>query len=446
MPATVTKLITCVGVCLATTGLTFGDTARPKQVPAASPQVQSKPDEEKPGDKTKKLEPAVEPELITKPPASVTETTGGQVPQHGRPVAAFADEHIGPGNTIWANLEYLFWWTKDGPLPVPLVVSSAGSVIGDTDISYDNSPGGRLTVGTWLDVPHHVGIEASGFVIARNRVTATLASDAFGNPSIARPIIDASTNTPASYLVSFPNVYAGSATVSSQSRFWGAETNLVRNLFSDYDCEFDLLLGFRYIDLDENLNIDQTTTILPGGVITFNNLNQFSGTLSLTDRFSARNNLFLGQVGARTSFNSGPFAIDVMCKVGFGPNIERIRIDGSSQFAGPAITASTAGGLLALAGTNIGQTRTSWFSVVPEVGAQLGWSLTSCVNLHVGYSFLYLNSVVRPGDQINVAVNPAFVPTSSVFGSQSAPAEPSPLFRRTEYWVHGINAGVLLRY
>ena len=92
---------------------------------------------------------------------------------------------------------------------------------------------------------------------------------------------------------------------------------------SNCECELDLLLGFRYIDLDENLIIDQQTTILPGGNIFFNGVNRTNGFLQLTDRFATRNNLLLGQVGARASMIRGPLTADFLFKCGFGPNLSK---------------------------------------------------------------------------------------------------------------------------
>ena len=65
-----------------------------------------------------------------------------------------------------------------------------------------------------------------------------------------------------------------------------------------------------------------------------------------------------------------------------------------------------------------------------------------------GYSFLYVNSVVRPGNQINRNINPT--PSVSWTGEPPAtlkgPAEPSFEFNSSSFWAHGINAGLTLRF
>jgi hypothetical protein len=446
-----TRLIGSIGACLTAAGLAFGDgqkldePAPDKPAASESAEQQSK-DPKKPQPVPEQIQTAPTPAADN---ASCTPALESPADLARSNLPDLHDYHLGPSYVLWANLDFLYWWGKDGPLPVPLVVSGTGAFIGNTDFSYGDSPGGRLAVGLWLDEPHHLGMEAGGLLLTRNRVAAIASSDAAGNPLLSRPVFNVLTSSPAGFLVSDPGVFAGSLTISSRSRFWAGELNFVRNVVCDCDLDVDLLVGFRYLDLDENLNIDQITTVLSGPGIPFAGTDQLGGPgsiLTLSDRFVTRNHFFLGQAGARTSLRQGRFSLDALAKVGIGPNLQQVRIDGQSQLGGPAIGVSAPGGLLALAGTNIGLTRTSWFSIVPEVGLQLGWNLTYNLKLQVGYSFLYMNSVVRPGDQINVRVNPSFVPASGVFGTTPTPAEPSPAFRKTDYYLHGINAGVTLRF
>src|SRR5262249_23740520 len=70
-----------------------------------------------------------------------------------------------------------------------------------------------------------------------------------------------------------------------------------------------------------------------------------------------------------------------------------------------------AGGLLTGPG-NIGSSTTGRFSVVPEVGMNLGYYVTDWMRLSVGYNFLYWSGVARPGEQIDRRVN-----LNNAFGS-----------------------------
>jgi hypothetical protein len=101
--------------------------------------------------------------------------------------------------------------------------------------------------------------------------------------------------------------------------------------------------------------------------------------------------------------------------------------------------------LLALS-TNSGRISHDEFAVVPELGVILGYDVTHLVRLTVGYSFLYWSDVARPGDQVNRIVNPALVPTSTVFGTTGGLPQPAPSFNRTDFWAQGLSFGIELRY
>jgi hypothetical protein len=84
--------------------------------------------------------------------------------------------------------------------------------------------------------------------------------------------------------------------------------------------------------------------------------------------------------------------------------------------------------------SNIGRYRDSSFTVIPEVGVNVGFRVTPNWRVAVGYAVLAIDNVVRPGDQID----PAFSPD----GSRPAP----PGFSEATYWAHGLNAQMEIRY
>ena len=55
--------------------------------------------------------------------------------------------------------------------------------------------------------------------------------------------------------------------------------------------------------------------------------------------------------------------------------------------------------------TNIGEFNRNVFSVVPEVGRNVGYQLTDHIRTFVGYNFLYWSNVIRPGDQIDRVID-----------------------------------------
>ena len=54
--------------------------------------------------------------------------------------------------------------------------------------------------------------------------------------------------------------------------------------------------------------------------------------------------------------------------------------------------------------------------------------------------------MVRPGEQIDVAVNSTQVPTSVLFGPLTGPARPAFNFRQSDFWAQGLNLGLEFRF
>ena len=71
---------------------------------------------------------------------------------------------------------------------------------------------------------------------------------------------------------------------------------------------------------------------------------------------------------------------------------------------------------------------------------------TSNLTAFAGYSFLYLSSVARPGDQIDRSVNPTLIPTNPSFGVPFGPPRPAPIFNHTDFHAHGVNLGLGLAF
>jgi hypothetical protein len=392
-------------------------------------------------------------------------------PMTGDRREALHDDHIGPDENFWFRGSYLLWWIKPGPLEAPLVTtgSTAGRgalglpdttvLFGNSKFDYGSFNGFQLESGLWLDHCHIWGFEAGGFLLEKKATTTTFSSDANGNPLLARPATNTVTipvPVPFGFLVAFPNAFAGSITVSSSSRLWGANADFIRNLAAMPNFRADLLFGFRYLDLGEDLTISQATTVLPRGTLVFtpdpNATRQMLGagsTVSILDRFQTRNRFYGGQIGGRVEYHWGSYFINVISKVALGPSQESLDISGVTTATGVTATApggTTPSGFLALAGSNGGLHSTNWFVIAPEVNLQVGYQLSNHLLAHIGYDFLYINNVVRPGNEVNLNVNPTFVPTSASFIFPSGLPQPRVLFRHEDFWAHGLQLGVEVRF
>jgi hypothetical protein len=138
----------------------------------------------------------------------------------------------------------------------------------------------------------------------------------------------------------------------------------------------------------------------------------------------------------------------VATKLAMGSTQQTIKILGSSDhlLANGATVQSTAAGFLATA-TNIGTHTRSVFSVMPELNLKLGYNITNRCNVYVGYDFLAWTGVARPGEQIDHAVNLTRVPSAAIFDPNfGGPANPAPLFRNSDLYVHAFRVGVEWKY
>jgi hypothetical protein len=68
------------------------------------------------------------------------------------------------------------------------------------------------------------------------------------------------------------------------------------------------------------------------------------------------------------------------------------------------------------------------------------------LQLYAGYSFLWLNTVARAGEQIDPVVNVTQFPILSGSGPLRGPARPAFNFDGNDFWAQGLNLGLELRY
>jgi Putative beta barrel porin-7 (BBP7) len=348
---------------------------------------------------------------------------------------------------LWVNGEVLCWWLPDGPLKAPLVtvgdpadgvfagaLGQAGTrvLFGGNDINYGRTPGFRLTLGGWAgDEPF--GFEASLLWLDTRDVSFAATSNAL--PALFLPIANVLTGNEGLVTVGNPATgFAGNVAIQSHSRFWGWEANgLIAVTRGAVD--FNLIGGFRYADLKESIVIvnNSTDLLLPTQA-------------SMIDQFEAANRFYGGQVGGRVTFNSGCWSFGVTGKVAAGCVWEDVNISGRTvQNAQPPVPAGTFGGAVFTQSSNIGRHSSNEFATLSELNLRLGCQLCGCLRATVGYDLLYWDRVVRPGDQIDRAVN---VSQSPVFatGSLVGAARPAPLHSQNDFFVQGFTAGLELRY
>jgi hypothetical protein len=211
----------------------------------------------------------------------------------------------------------------------------------------------------------------------------------------------------------------------------------------------DLLLGFRYAALNEDLEISNTTTSLSAtGLTGFNgNLVGPPNSISIFDRFQTRNEFYGGQVGLRSEFHFNRVYVDLRTDLAVGNAYELVNIAGSTTLTGVnGAVATLPAGLLAVS-SNSGRSSLNHFSFIPDAQIKIGCQLTGHLGLFLGYNFMYWYDVLRPGDQIDRTVNPSLVPSNIAFGTPAAGLlRPGVPLDRTDFWAQGLNFGVELRF
>jgi hypothetical protein len=375
---------------------------------------------------------------------------------------------------IWAGGEYLLWWTKNGTgpalvstsvpgSPLPGVLGSPGTAVlfSGSDLDYREHSGGRFTLGIWFDCAMTCGLEGSYFFLGQRDAGFQAAST--GLPILARPFFDAQPAVMGenAQLVAFPGVISGRVAVASTSDFYGADLNFRKNLKngplgwwhdecscnSGCCCRWDLLCGVRFVELDENLGIGENLVVQGDGL---NPLSRPVGAgIAVRDQFDTRNAFAGGQLGTELELRKNRCTLDLLTKVAVGGVHEEVSIRGSTAFdlsrIPGAVSSVQPGGLLAQP-TNIGHYTRDTFAVVPEFGLKLGYDLTSSIRFTVGYSFVYISNVARPGDQIDRVVNATQLPSVLGPGQLVGPARPAFTFRESDFWAHGVSLGLECRY
>ncbi len=367
--------------------------------------------------------------------------------------------------SVWLDMQYLLMFPKAQPIGFPLLSTSAPAdagivgrpstslLQGSGDLGLGEASGFRISGGMFRSSDQRVGAEFVGTYLAPTSNIAFVGSNSNSNgvPVIARPFIDGRTG-PSSLLVSFPTFAYGSTLSRATTKFWGAEANALVNLYRTAEGDsrhwvLNAVAGFRYARLAETIDVTSRSTLLAGNTATYNGLTINSPTsVEVRDLFESRNSFYGGQAGLQSQFNSGRWYVGVGGKVGFGVIHQEIDIAGTTGALNAATqtNSSSVGGLFANA-SNIGNHSSDEFGLLTDLNATLGFQITPWLVATVGYNFIHLNDVARPGKQFDGRVDGATIPASANFGGVSS-GSPAFTLRQEDFYVHGLNFGFMLRY
>src|SRR5262249_32156224 len=141
---------------------------------------------------------------------------------------------------------------------------------------------------------------------------------------------------------------------------------------------------------------------------------------TVVDQFSTQNNFYGPQVGLQGWWWRNRFFVNARGLVAIGDTNQQVTRVGTTVITAPVCAPIvTSGGLLAQP-SNGGTVSRDVFSVIPQIGFNVGYQVTEHIWPFVGYTFLYWNNVARPGDQIDLGVNTTQVPRFGGAGAAGA--------------------------
>jgi hypothetical protein len=374
-------------------------------------------------------------------------------PEPPTPLTSFASDEP---SRFWLRGEYVHWSVKGAGVP-PLITSApatsaaavpgafgnpdTATVFGNDHVNSQPRSGWRATGGFWLDEDRTLGLDGSVFALSPTTRTFIAASDG-ATTSLFRPIFNTATGRPGvEDVTSLADGIVGRVSVQSRLAFCGGDVNLRSLLCGDETCaegfRVDALVGYRALLLKEDLNVGENLTTLDLAGLP-------NGTIAVLDQFHTRNLFQGGQVGIDAEWWRGRWFLGARGAVAVGVVRETVEINGGTATAALGGTPIVqTGGLLALP-TNIGTYHRTDFGYSPSLGLRLGCQWTPWLRTAIGYDVVYLNSVVRPGNQIDLAVNPAQVPPA--LGAPYVPARPAFAFHGTDFWAQGVSVSVEFRF
>ncbi len=363
-----------------------------------------------------------------------------------------AGSHAGGGpSRFWINADLLLWRLEAGPLSVPLLTAGsptdlipgalgqAGTRVlvgaGGAGLSTQPTTGFRGRIGYWMDADQCWMVEVGGFYLADHHTTLTATGDASGNPALYVPFFSINPNGESAVPVASPiGPVTGSFGLTATTSLFGAECNAVGTVYNGPRTLITLFAGYRYLNLNESVQIDVSQSIPAVGMQT-----QFF------DRFATTNQFHGEQTGIRGRFCWGPATLDLGAGLALGVTQQVVTVTGGTTVTAPAggpIPSGSFPGGIFTAPSNIGRQSQTWFTLVPQVQAKVGVRLLNSTLLYVGYDLLAWSNVVRPGDQISHYVN-----TTQLLGGQlMGAAEPTPRFATSAFWAQGASIGVEINF
>ncbi len=368
-------------------------------------------------------------------------------------------ESVSMAERFWVRTDYLMWWTNGAYLP-PLVTTSPDGtprseagvlgepgtrvVFGDSMVGDAMRSGIRTRGGMRLGCGDTWALEGEYFTLFDQ--SAEYDSGPRSDRRIlSRPFYDIELGRERAELVSYDDYLDGRVTVDFHDYFQSAGVWARYNLACCAapvcdPCQVrsrrvQLVAGYRYFNLSDTTIIRED---LLGGPDSLEPGTRFQ----IDDSFHARNDFHGAELGLVTQWIRGRWSLELLSKVALGNNHQVVFIDGSQTISRVGLPAERYDEGIFAGWPNINRYTRDSFTMIPQLGVELGYDWNRRLRTTLGYNILYWASVTRSGDQIELVLDPRNFPPNTPSGL------PFPQFpgRTSDFWAQGLNLGLELAF
>ena len=336
----------------------------------------------------------------------------------------------------WLQFDYLLGWRKGQHVPELVTTSIAGTpdsqagilglastsvVLGNEELLDGARPGGRIDFGRWL-VNGETAIGGRFYAMSDSGTSHLF--DGSTHAILARPYFDINAGVDTASLVHYASggLATGSIEVTSSASLLGSDFYLRQAWCQVGRACVDLVTGYQFTRIDESLDIrSNSTQVTQSG----------TATLDLHDQFETRNSFHGGQIGLISEAEGTCWSLSLLAKVGLGNTRQVVNVRGNRVITVPGGSPSADTRGLLVQDSNSGTHTNNQFTAVPELNLRYTQHITECVDISIGYTYIYWSHVVQPGDQVSLAID-------------DNPSGTQPLVNMVndDYWMQSLNFGI----
>ena len=151
----------------------------------------------------------------------------------------------------------------------------------------------------------------------------------------------------------------------------------------------------------------------------------------MLDQFDTRNVFHGGLLGLISEAEGTCWSLTLLAKVGLGSSQETVRVDGTTVITDISGGSNTISGGLLTKDSNMGTHTQDEFTVVPEFNVRYIQHITECVDISLGYTYIYWSKVVQPGDQIDLNID-----------TRAGASQPAMNMVSDDYWMQSLDFGI----